>query len=930
MKYLKKNDVIITVIILTLDILLLLLFFMNIYASFSYSATDKLGTLVFKKRTATRKHVDALSWNMLQNNTPVYELDTIRTASGSEASIVFDDGSTLDLLENSLIRLKMKSSNDFGNIFHGSFVVTSKGEKKTLTIQGKIITMDKDTEIVIHKKDGGENEIEVTQGEIEIVNEDGEALQVKEFQSLTIPQEESGEKIEVKNINCIPLAPQHNEHLFTSEDGYSITFSWNFFNNGENIEENTSSVIIARDKECKNVIAKVKGNLITTGGGTRLWQASYPLQLGTVYWQVEYDGDKLSSARRLSLEKVTQIEQMRPKTENTFYYYDEPPDIVFSWNQDEIISSSTLEISETPDFSNPKVTMQIVPTSIELSNLTEGSYYWRVIPNIKKRILGKLPDPEVRTFTIIQKEVLNKARLKFPIDGYLCNVNAFQTTGLYFSWEEKREAESYELLFYNNENDENPIETISTNSPYIKLTKEITTSFQEAGNMYFAVRYKSRRGNFSTISDKRFVKKVNYDIDLKSIYPPNDYQISTSLITNQRFSWKHSIPLKTSFIVARDKDFKDIVFEKETSVFSFVGLSLKPDAYYWQVRIYNADKSIFAMTEVKRFSVVPPLDIPPLISPYNNARVSVMEDEDLSLRWQGVRNADYYEVAVLNSRGKRIAFFPVLKATQISIPIHKYGNDTYQVQLQAFRLDSDVSTRNIGYKGSSNFSTHVLTSVKLAAPIQNIKIDGMQAYSKGVRFSYNTSENYDRLSLVLKKNGSSVSPNALYDKKNRMIEVPSLSEGSYEWSISAFINGFDISSKEKRHFTILPISPLPAPKFNLKKMTETIDISYLKQNRAIHFEWQTVEDADYYVVKIENLTTGEVISAVSNIKDTFYDFTSFEKLKKGKFSFKVKATSILPKTNSLRAGYENVYFFEIDLPKIENFKIPEHEEYYGY
>ena len=83
-------------------------------------------------------------------------------------------------------------------------------------------------------------------------------------------------------------------------------------------------------------------------------------------------------------------------------------------------------------------------------------------------------------------------------------------------------------------------------------------------------------------------------------------------------------------------------------------------------------------------------------------------------------------------------------------------------------------------------------------------------------------------------------------------------------------------------------------------------------------------------MKIENQTTGEVISAVSNIKDTFYDFTSFEKLKKGKFSFKVKATSVLPKTNSLRAGYENVYFFEIDLPKIENFKIPEHEEYYGY
>ncbi len=928
MKYLKKNDVIVTAVILILDILLLILFFMNIYASFSYSTTDKLGTLTFKKRSATRKHVDALSWNMLQNNSPVYELDTIRTASGSEASVVFDDGSSLNLLENSLIKLKTKSSNDFGDVLHGSFVVQAKGEKKTLTLQGKTITMNKDAEIVIHKKSDGENEIEVTRGEIEIVQEDGEALQVKEFQSLTIPEEEKEQKLVVKNISCIPINPQHNEHLFTSEDGYSITFSWEFFNN-EKMQENVSSVIIAQDKECKNVLAKIAGQAVLTEYGDSIWQASYFLNLGTVYWQVEYDNDKHSSVRRLSLEKVVQVEQMRPKNENVFYYYDDPPNIVFSWNQEEPISSSTLEISETADFANPKVNMQVVPTSIELSNLTEGSYYWRVVPNIKADVLGKLRDPEIRSFKIIQKEVLNEVRLKFPTDGYLCNVNVFPSTGLYFSWEEKHEATSYELLFYNDKNDEKPIETIEASSPYIKLTKEKTNSFQETGNIYFAVRYKSRRGNFSSISDKRLIKKVDYDIDLKSVYPPNNYEISHSLITNQRFSWKHSLPLKTFFVVAKDKDFKDIVFEKETSISSFVGLNLKPDAYYWQVRIYNADKSIFAMSEIRNFSVVSPLDIPPLISPYNNERVPVLEDEDIKLKWQSVRNADYYEVSVFNSRNRRIAFFPILKATEVSIPIHKYGNDTYQVQLQAFRLDSSVCTRNIGYRGASNFATHILSYVRLGEPSQNRSIDGMKAYSEGLRFSYNSSEKYDKLSLVLRKNGSNISPEASYNNEKSTIEVPSLTEGSYEWSISAFIDGFDISSKEKRHFTILPIDPLAAPVLNVKNMKEKLDVSYLKQNKSIHFEWRAVEEADYYVIKIENEKTGEVITTVSNIKNTFYDFSSFGKLKNGKFIFKVKAVAVLPKNNAVRGGYESSYSFDINLPKLENLLILP-EEYYGY
>ena len=130
MKYLRKSDIFVTLIILLLDTLLVFLFFASMYASSSYGATEKLGTLIFKKRAATRKHVNALSWNVLQNNTPVYELDVIRTASQSEASIEFDDGSSIDLLENTLIRLKSRNSTDLGDFVHGSLIFTSGDTKK--------------------------------------------------------------------------------------------------------------------------------------------------------------------------------------------------------------------------------------------------------------------------------------------------------------------------------------------------------------------------------------------------------------------------------------------------------------------------------------------------------------------------------------------------------------------------------------------------------------------------------------------------------------------------------------------------------------------------------------------------------------------------------------------------------------------------------
>ena len=923
MKYLRKSDIFVTLIILLLDTFLVFLFFASMYASSSYGATEKLGTLIFKKRAATRKHVNALSWNVLQNNTPVYELDVIRTASQSEASIEFDDGSSIDLLENTLIRLKSRNSTDLGDFVHGSLIFTSGDTKKSINVGGKVIVMDEHSEIVVHKKGDDESEIEVTKGAVE-VEKDNVVVKVEEAQSINIQDE--GNKVEIQNIECLPLTPSQNARLVTSEDSFDVNFSWILLAGEEIQGKVTSSLIIASDKDFKNIIKKIPSSSTSSAS---VYSASYNVSVGTLYWKVEYANGETSSIRRLNLEKITQIEPLRPYPDETFYYYDDEPSINFSWTPSLFSASSMLEIADSPDFASPIVRMQVSPSSIELNKLGEGKYYWRVFPNTNKKILGELEAPVVRSFNVVQKEVLNAVKLKFPIDAYLCNVNVFQTSGLSFTWESKAEADSYELLLYKDKNAEKPSESFTSNLPFIKLKADMTGLFDDVGEIYFSVRYKSRRGNFSDLAARRSVKKVNYDVNLKSLYPPDGYNISESLIMSQRFSWKHNLPLKTFFVVATDKNFTNIVVEKENSIFSITGLNLKIGKYFWQVRVYNTDNSIFAQTETKTFSIVGPLDIPALLSPREGSDVAIMEDKDLEVRWQDVKGADYYDVVIYRNDGKKVLDYPKMKGTSIRLPINKYGSGRYTVALQAFSLDSELATRNVGYKGHSNFSSTVLTYVKLVEPIANMRLEGIDAYTKGMKFSYKTQEKYDKLSLSLIRNGRAVNTRTRHDGVRHFIEIPSLTSGEYEWGIDAFMNGHDISSKERRRFTVLPIPPLPAPQFVKKKMVEQIGVEYLTAKRSIHFEWRPVDEASYYVVQLQNKDNGQIIKTFSNWKGTSYDFSEIEKLNVGKFLFKVKAVALLGRDNEIRGGYESSYQFEISLPKLENIEVKD-EEYYGY
>ncbi len=59
-----------------------------------------VGTITYKLRQAERKPTGQVLWNSLAQDGPVFNLDTIRTAGSSSATVHLEDGTRIELGED--------------------------------------------------------------------------------------------------------------------------------------------------------------------------------------------------------------------------------------------------------------------------------------------------------------------------------------------------------------------------------------------------------------------------------------------------------------------------------------------------------------------------------------------------------------------------------------------------------------------------------------------------------------------------------------------------------------------------------------------------------------------------------------------------------------------------------------------------------------
>ncbi len=82
-----------------------LLLFLDFTAKIDVGEAREIGTITYKKKVSQRKYGTQVIWESIDQNSPVYINDSIRTAELSQAVIHLADGTSIELDENSMILL---------------------------------------------------------------------------------------------------------------------------------------------------------------------------------------------------------------------------------------------------------------------------------------------------------------------------------------------------------------------------------------------------------------------------------------------------------------------------------------------------------------------------------------------------------------------------------------------------------------------------------------------------------------------------------------------------------------------------------------------------------------------------------------------------------------------------------------------------------
>ena len=317
--------------------------------------------------------------------------------------------------------------------------------------------------------------------------------------------------------------------------------------------------------------------------------------------------------------------------------------------------------------------------------------------------------------------------------------------------------------------------------------------------------------------------------------------------------------------------------------------------YWWRLRTYNADGSVFIDTPRRSFQIVDPLPPPVLERPASSELFYLREEDARSFTWEPVPLADYYSVAIYgphDSYERPIYERGIVSDTSIDFDLGNWPSGDYRLSVQAHSLEHPGATRVIGYRGGGTLRYENLKYIELAFPEEGSQLEGLAARRRGVDFRLDLSPAPDSGELLISSDPSLYEPRYRLPILSSELRSDRLDPGTWYWRATGRKAGFDISSRVARRFTVLPIPPLPAAALQAPESDAVIDAAYLRQRRDIDFAWAAVPWATEYILQIHRDSKEGPALARFEIKGrTEFRLEDLSLLDRGKFVWTIEARS---------------------------------------
>lgn len=835
---------------------------------------EPIAIITFKYKTAQRKFIDDILWDRLRQESPIYEGDTIRTAPLSEATIYFNDGNIMSLYENTLARVSLKEDGaeiDFDGgqieiqtmgssgmkVKSGDSVVNiDKGASITAASAPTTKTIDPETGNIIETKSEGSSKkaenvlnIQVQSGSAELTNTTTGEVALNLQAGQTAQMDKSG-NIQKKHLS-IQSPLKDTKCLSFVEDVYPIDFAWDCD------EEIGTKLEIFNKKAMLEPIASYDLNNLKSS------KINFPI--GISWWRLTSGNEYAEGKVNVYYTKIPQA--VAPAANYTAVYRTKNPKIRFIWSESKRATSYELQIADNPEMNNPVIVQRTPQPSSIITTLAKGKWYWKVTPYYTINNIGLADSSEVSSFEIVQSGELSKPVLLLPEESGVVStkipVSETETTykSINFSWKDNPEAVSYDFKLWAENSKSTPLVESTVTDNY--LTIDTSKTFVNNGLWFWQITTNDVEGNTS-VSDIRKFYAIDSNVEQRTLFPPDNYKLAETRAQDTRYNWKTNIPFDTTFQLATDITFTNIVHSETTSNTSVVGRALKPGKYYW--RITTDVSGINLSTPPKTLYVAPPMSAPECISPADGSREVVREGIPVKFKWNTVEGADYYQFKLFEKEDPTKVIYEknFIEPTKDGIVLDELQmfnmNETdYTWTLQAFSEETLTSSRAISYIGSYNFRMKKLKPARLLEPRNGTVFGGIAAVKTPSSFKWSSTDTPESAQLIIYRgDGKETYTLQVIEKPKYNQKMPQLYEGQYYWKIVAkTYDGLDISSKEINDFSVAEMPKLPAPKMLHPIDNSKIDIDYIINNGLkVNFEWESLNEQELarYILRIYNVT----------------------------------------------------------------------------
>lgn len=701
MRFLNDTRFVVPFFLLIIGILSFFLY-LNLTSTLGGSDSPTIGVLTFKTKTVLRKFNDQVVWDAIESSSEVKNRDTIRTEGLSDAVLTLNDGTKINISENSMILLDISDKNINVNFAYGSFEAAREGAgnndvKMNITAGDKVVEVGK-----------GDIKLDKTKDELNVKVGEGEAKITANGKQETIAKDEvanvSSQGVKVSKPKFGLVSPEDKKLILSETGSETVNFSVSGVT-PEILKSTNANLEVSLFPDFSKTVIKEK---LRSGNLSRV------LSSGAYHWRIvfldpETKEKQTSETLKFKILANPGLRLFLPKDGDNVSYTTEVPVIKVSWGNLDLYSSYTAQIAKDPGFTLELKTKQTQNQAISFESLPDGTYYARVvarsnIPEVPEKISS------VSKFTVGRKLNLEPPALVEPSKDRVLSKEQIENN-IFFSWKDNKDFDSFQFELSEDKTFSKILHKANSENSFLKYGNELSP-----GSYFWRVKGLSPGKEDITSAVFNFTIVTKEDLDLLS--PPNGAETTVTEKGSLLLRWKKlSSKANYKLEISKSNDFLPLTLS-ESSANTYSEIKLKEfGKFFWRVTAETNGGNI--ISEVWNFTVNSSMEPPVLVSPTKNENIDISSKSNITFIWKAVEKASAYRIKLIDISGIKEKQVFSERTTQLKYSFTdfiKLNEGRYRVEICTLYAQTEGEKESVYARSDFFISLPNLTIPKILTP----------------------------------------------------------------------------------------------------------------------------------------------------------------------------------------------------------------------